>query len=102
MGQIRTSRRITRARNEPETKLETGKLSERRKVLYGWAALCAAADVTKEFIMPNWVGIPIALFVILAFLYFAFIYNRAPRSSDRRNEDFSQNDHFTHHVDGQQ
>ena len=59
-----------------------------------------AADVTEEFIMPNWVGITIALFAILAFLYFAFIYHRAPRSSERRTEDFSQNDHSTHHVDG--
>jgi hypothetical protein len=50
--------------------------------------------------MPNWIGMSVALFTILAFLYFAFIRNRAPRGSEQKSEDFSQNDHFNHHVDG--
>jgi hypothetical protein len=51
--------------------------------------------------MPRWVGVPLALFAILGFLYFAFIRNGAPRSSERKTEDFSQNEHSTHHVDGE-
>ena len=51
--------------------------------------------------MPNWVGIPIALFAMMVLLYFAFIRNTPARGSERRTGDFSQNDHFTHHVDGQ-
>jgi hypothetical protein len=51
--------------------------------------------------MTDWVGIAIALFAMLAVFYLAFIRNRAPRTGERRTEDFSQNDHFTHHVDGQ-
>lgn len=49
--------------------------------------------------MPDWLVPLLALSAIVGFLYFAFFKGGSPAKSHRRPEDFSQNEHETHHVD---
>ena len=49
--------------------------------------------------MPDWLVPLLALLAILGFLYLAFFRGGSSAKSRRRTEDFSQNEHETHHVD---